>query len=92
MGRIFRMGEDWGKGGQDRVSRAMAERATVIPQLSILPKDHKLLLLNGTFPSRPVISGSMSYNDKLSEMTNMLVESILKSNQQQKIHSVILKK
>ena len=39
---IFQQGLDWGEKEEGRIRSAMAEKATVIPQINLTQKDHKV--------------------------------------------------
>ena len=46
--------------------------------LYVLVKDHKKLNLDGTYPTRPVVSGCLSYNTGLYEMTSEAIEAVVR--------------
>ena len=76
LGNVFRMGENWGQKGEQRVRSTMNENVTVIPKMSNLVKDHKapISMEDQMVPAtRPVCNASVTMNQRVS---NTLTETL----------------
>ena len=80
LAKMFRVGEDWGEQGQWRVGRALGEVSTIIPQMSMLPKDHKPLGKDGVPKGRPVCSASSTINQRISDILTDILQGVASSD------------
>ena len=77
MNRVFRLGEDQGEKGMGRAWEAKELKATIIPLLTLLAKDHKQPKEKGDPKTRPVAGASKAINGELSEWTSEILEAAL---------------
>ena len=67
LANVFKMGEDWGGGGESRVRGAMGEGVTIIPSMINTVKDHKILPESGVPKTRPICTASHTADKRVSD-------------------------
>ena len=72
MNRVFNVGGN--RDNQERVWKAKELMATVIPNLSLMVKDHKPLDGEGQPKTRPVCGADRSMNGELSETLSIILD------------------
>ena len=80
--KMFSMGEDWGESNCQRVSRAMNETSSIIPQTSLTQKDHKPPGLLGVPKVRLLCNASSTTNQHISDLLTdiPLIRKVVKSS------------
>ena len=84
LGNIFRMGEEWGDKGEQRVRSTMNEGITVIPKMSNLTKDHKATtVINGEEvpATRPICNATVTMNQRILNTLTEVLGGLFKSEE-----------
>ena len=84
---IFKVGQDWGENEETRITNNLREQKTVIPQASVQPKDHKPIPKTGIPKSRFLISAVSTVNERINQVTTMILQNIVKSDQTSEVGS-----
>ena len=74
--KVFNVGAQWGEKNEQRVVGAYTTKATVIPVLTTMPKDHKPLDENGDPKTRPVCKASSCANGRISDLVSDVLDKV----------------
>ena len=77
---VFKVGSSHPEHEETRVRENMMENLTVIPQASLMQKDHKPLNPDGTPKTRFLCHASTTYNQRLSDLTNDICKGMIDSD------------
>ena len=81
LSHVFRVGETHGEKNQNRVKKALHEDITVVPNLTILQKDHKPVDPETGLPAtRPVCEASVTFNQRANQHLCTILQGVTRSD------------
>ena len=84
---VFKIGSGQSQNEEQRVRLNMMENITTVPQASLMQKDHKPPHPDGTPKTRFLCHASMTYNQRLADLTNDICKGMIDSDTTEELNS-----